>query len=74
MATNKYYRDKFVVRFTESGLRNQIEIIARDSNRSMNAEIMHRLFRSFELEAALQRANAVIDRLVANEGQNGSTS
>jgi hypothetical protein len=37
--------------------------MAYRSNRSMNAEIIHRLFRSFELEQELQRANAVIDRL-----------
>jgi hypothetical protein len=60
-------QDKFVVRFYESGLRDQIAEIARGSQRSMNAEIMHRLFRSFELEQELKRANAVIDRLTSSE-------
>jgi hypothetical protein len=32
----------------------------------MNAEILHRLFRSLELEEELRRANAVIDRLTAS--------
>lgn len=60
-------QDKFVVRFYEAGLRDQIADIARNSQRSMNAEIMFRLFRSFELEQELKRANAVIDRLTADQ-------
>ena len=60
-------QEKFIVRFYEAGLRDQIAGIARNSQRSMNAEIMFRLFRSFELEQELKRANAVIDRLTANE-------
>lgn len=61
------YKEKFVVRFTEDGLREQIAERARASFRSMNAEIIHCLFRSFELEAELKRANAVIDRLTGKE-------
>ncbi|MCS3470123.1 hypothetical protein M2401_003873 [Pseudomonas sp. JUb42] len=57
------FKEKFVVRFPETGLRDQVATMAYRSNRSMNAEIIHRLFRSFELEQELQRANAVIDRL-----------
>lgn len=56
-------QDKFVVRFYQAGLRDQIAETARATQRSMNAEIMHRLFRSFELEQELKRANAVIDQL-----------
>jgi len=63
MTTRK--QDKFVVRFYESGLRDQIAEVARHSQRSMNAEIMWRLFRSLELEQELKRANAVIDQLTA---------
>jgi hypothetical protein len=63
MTTRK--QDKFVVRFYESGLRDQIAEVARDSQRSMNAEIMWRLFRSLELEQELKRAHAVIDQLTA---------
>ncbi|RMR08597.1 putative DNA binding protein [Pseudomonas savastanoi pv. glycinea] len=65
MTTRK--QDKFVVRFYEAGLRDQIADIARNSQRSMNAEIMFRLFRSFELEQELKRANAVIDRLTCDQ-------
>lgn len=74
MNNAKAPRDKFIVRFTERGLRDQIAEVAKNSNRSMNAEIMHRLFRSFELEAELQRANAVIDCFVAQPDGSGGAS
>ena len=66
-------QDKFVVRFYETGLRDQIAETARTTQRSMNAEIMFRLFRSFELEQELKRAHAIIDQLTgpdtAREGE-----
>lgn len=65
MTSHNTQKDKFVVRFSEAGLRQQIATLAKQSHRSMNAEIQHRLFRSFELEEELKRANAVIDRLTA---------
>jgi hypothetical protein len=71
MSNNKYARDKFVIRFTEDGLRDQIFDIAKVSNRSMNAEILHRLFRSFELESELQRAHSVIDKLIGQQHDRG---
>lgn len=71
MSNNKYARDKFVIRFTQDGLRDQIFEIAKSSNRSMNAEILHRLFRSFELEAELQRAHSVIDQLLGRQDDCG---
>ncbi|MBX8554299.1 Arc family DNA-binding protein [Pseudomonas cichorii] len=70
MISNKAPREKFIVRFAEAGLRKQIATLAKQSNRSMNAEILHRLFRSFELEEELRRANAVIDRLTAQTSDN----
>jgi len=74
MSSTKEDREKFVIRFTEKGLREQIADVARNSNRSMNAEIMHRLFRSFELEVELQRAYAVIDCFVAQPDTSGGAS
>lgn len=65
MTRNKKPCEKFIVRFAEVGLRHQIAEMAKASSRSMNAEILHRLFRSLELEEELRRANAVIDRLTA---------
>lgn len=63
MTSRRTDREKFVVRFSEPGLRTQIAEQAKLTKRSMNAEIVFRLFRSFELEEELRRANAVIDRL-----------
>jgi hypothetical protein len=63
MNSRKNDREKFVVRFSEPGLRAQIASQAKLTKRSMNAEIVYRLFRSFELEEELRRANAVVDRL-----------
>ncbi|MEB0080007.1 Arc family DNA-binding protein [Pseudomonas sp. CCI3.2] len=63
MNSRKSDREKFVIRFSELGLRAQIADEAKLASRSMNGEIVYRLFRSFELEEELRRANAVIDRL-----------
>ncbi|MEB0198353.1 Arc family DNA-binding protein [Pseudomonas sp. 5S4] len=63
MTSRRNDREKFVVRFSEIGLRAQIANEAKLASRSMNGEIVYRLFRSFELEEELRRANAVIDRL-----------
>lgn len=63
MNSRKNDREKFVVRFSEPGLRAQIASQAKLTKRSMNSEIVYRLFRSFELEEELRRANAVVDRL-----------
>lgn len=66
MTSRRTDREKFVVRFSEPGLRSQIADQAKLTKRSMNAEIVFRLFRSFELEEELRRANAVIDRLTGH--------
>lgn len=63
MNSSRNDREKFVIRFSEPGLRAKIASQAKLTKRSMNAEIVYRLFRSFELEGELRRANAVIDRL-----------
>jgi hypothetical protein len=65
MSRNNAQCEKFIIRFIEPGLRQQIADLARQSNRSMNAEILHRLFHSAQLEEQLARANAIIDRLIA---------
>ncbi|RRV04569.1 Arc family DNA-binding protein [Pseudomonas sp. v388] len=70
MTRSKKPCEKFIVRFAQVGLRHQIAELAKASNRSMNAEILHRLFRSLELEEELRRANAVIDRLTASAPDN----
>lgn len=67
MTNRRTEREKFVVRFSEHGLRDQIADQAKLTKRSMNAEIMFRLFRSFELEEELRRAYAVIDRLTGHK-------
>ncbi|WP_397453184.1 Arc family DNA-binding protein [Pseudomonas sp. NA-150] len=67
MSSRKNDLEKFVVRFSEVGLRSQIATRAKQTNRSMNAEIIHRLFHGFELEEELRRANAVIDHLTGSE-------
>jgi len=74
MTSAKDDREKFIIRFTQKGLREQIAEVAKNSNRSMNAEIINRLFRSFELEAELQRAYAVIDCFVAQPDRSGGAS
>ncbi|WP_300726944.1 Arc family DNA-binding protein [Pseudomonas sp.] len=56
--------EKFVIRMP-SGMRQQIALEARINSRSMNAEIVHRLETTSELEAALERAHRVIDQLLA---------
>lgn len=56
--------EKFVVRLPR-GMRQLIALKARNNSRSMNAEIIHRLDTTTELEAALERAHKVIDQLLA---------
>ena len=56
--------EKFVIRMP-SGMRQQIALKARTNSRSMNAEIVHRLDTTSELEAALERAHKVIDQLLS---------
>lgn len=65
--TNKQQRkeeEKFVVRLP-LGMRARIADKARNNSRSMNAEIVHRLERANKLEAELERAHQVIDRLLS---------
>lgn len=65
--TNKQQRqaaEKFVVRLP-LGMRDKIADRARINSRSMNAEIVHRLERANKLEAELERAHQVIDRLLS---------
>ncbi|PWU27329.1 DNA-binding protein [Pseudomonas sp. RW407] len=64
--TSKEPEDKFVVRFP-CGMRERIAIQAKSNERSMNSEILHRLDRVDELETEIQRANQVIDRLLAQQ-------
>jgi hypothetical protein len=75
--------DKFMLRLSE-GMRDQIKAEAERNNRSMNAEILHRLEMSFvsdlpqqhaqasELvrveEAVLRRLEEVIERIAAKHG------
>lgn len=51
-------QDKFVVRFPD-GMRERIAAAAAASGRSMNAEIVHRLSESFELEETGEGVNAI---------------
>ncbi len=56
--------EKFVVRLPD-GMRERIALQARENTRSMNSEIVHRLEKTAELEAALDRALKIIDQLLA---------
>jgi len=56
--------EKFVVRLP-GGMRQQIALQARHNSRSMNAEIIHRLQLTTDLEIALARALKTIDCLLA---------
>lgn len=56
--------EKFVVRFPK-GLRPQIAEAAKQSHRSMNAEIISRMGRTLELEDEVFRLQRVIDQLLA---------
>jgi hypothetical protein len=56
--------EKFVIRLP-NGMRGRIADQARDNNRSMNSEVLHRLERTEELESSLERAHRVIDQLLA---------
>lgn len=62
--TAKEPEDKFVVRLP-CGMKGRIAEKAKTNDRSMNSEIVHRLERVDELETEIQRANLVIDRLLA---------
>lgn len=86
MSKNPYpsdQQDKFMLRFPE-GMRELIKAEAERNNRSMNAEILHRLEVSFvfdlpqkqaqasELvrveEAVLRRLEEVVERIAAKHG------
>lgn len=58
--------DKFVVRMP-CGMKSRIAELAKDNDRSLNREILHRLERVDELESQIQRANQVIDRLLSQQ-------
>lgn len=64
--TTKEPDDKFVVRLPR-GMKSRIADRAKNNERSMNSEILHRLERVDELETEIQRANQVIDRLLAQQ-------